>query len=138
MSSEPTLRSRLGRLERTDWAYLAGLVLLTLAGIVFAVWYVARDTPTPPPPPSSSALRHPSALGYVVSADDHQVVVRLGNGRKRHFAVRPADLPRVGVRYLAAHVGNRDSGFLIYYETLAGTDYVLGALETDPPLPGAG
>lgn len=127
-----------GRLSRVEWAYVAGLVLVTLAGIVFAFWYVIRVNQPPPPAPSEAVRSRPSALGYLLTASDDRVVIELGNGKKRTFAVRAEDRARVGTGYLDAHSGNRDVGFLIYYTTTGNRDYAVGVVETGIPELGSG
>jgi hypothetical protein len=119
-------------------AFAVGMAVLVLIGAGFAIRQVSRSDPPPLPPLTDSAQVHPIALGYLVSATDTKIVIQLGNRTKRSFVVRPADLPHVGVEYLDAHRGSRSVGFLIYYETVGGIDYALGAVETNPPPLGGG
>jgi hypothetical protein len=123
---------------KIEWAFLAGLAVLVLGGAIFAFSYVSKADPPPLPELPAAAQTQPSALGYIVSASDDKIVIELGNTKKRTFVVRPQDRPHVGIPYLDAHAGNRESGFLIYYERVGGTEYALGAVETEPPPFGAG
>jgi hypothetical protein len=74
-----------------------------------------------------------SVVGYMTSADDEQVVLTMPDGSKRTFAVREEDANRIGVDHLASHAGFTSIGFEVFYETEDGTDYILGAQETNPP-----
>ena len=118
---------------RVEWAFVAGLVALVLAGAVYGVYYVSKADPPPLPPLTATARNNPSVSGFIVSASDTKVVVQLADGSRRTLAVRPEDLPNVGVPYLHAHAGDELSGFLVYYDSSGGTDYAMGAVETGPP-----
>jgi len=68
----------------------------------------------------------------LTSVDDKQIVLRLADGTTRGFLVRPQDATKLGIQHMAAHARSGDVGFLVYYETINGTDYAVSAHETEP------
>ncbi len=133
MSGESELWLDWRNFGRAEWAFVSGLVALVLAGAVFGFYYVSKADPPPLPTLTAAARNNPSVSGFIVSASDDKVVVQLGDGSKRTLAVRPEDLPNVGIPYLHAHAGDELSGFLVYYDSQGGNDYAVGAVETGPP-----
>ena len=131
-------RRGLGSLTPLERAGVALLAILVVAAGVFAFRFVTHTEPAPLPAVSSELRGGPAAHGYLVSADESPVVIELGNGTRREFAVRDQERGTIGLPYLEHHAGNRESGFLIFYGTEGGRDHVVGAAETDIPLPGQG
>ena len=81
----------------------------------------------------TAQARYPSVVGLLVSADNKQVVLSQPDGSTRTFLVRAEDAPRIGIEHLASHAGFTGLGFRIFYETVDGKDYIVGAQETAPP-----
>lgn len=140
MTTASTGRTRrgLGGLTPLERAGVVVLAILVVAAGVFAFRFVTRTEPAPLPAVSSEVRSGPAAHGYLVSADASSVVIELGNGQRREFVVRDQERGTIGLPYLEHHAGNRETGFLIFYGTQAGRDHVIGAVETDIPLPGQG
>ena len=131
-------RGALGRLSLLEWGMVSALVIAVVAASVFAFRFVTATDPPPLPGVADVVRTGPAVHGYLISADDDTVVVELGNAQRREFAVRDQERARIGLPYLKHHAGTRESGFLVFYGTEAGRDYILGAIETDIPLPGQG
>ena len=131
-------RRTAGRLTLVEWSLVSALVIAVVAASVFAFRFVTATDPPPLPGVADVVRTGPAVHGYLISADDDTVVVELGNAQRREFAVRDQERARIGLPYLKHHAGTRESGFLVFYGTEAGRDYILGAIETDIPLPGQG
>jgi hypothetical protein len=137
MSSAQSGSSVWKRLSPVEWAYVAGILVLTVGAIFFAYRFITATDPAPLPQLSNVVRDGPSADGYLLSADEETVVIELGNGKKRTFTVRPGTGPEVGLPHLVSHAGARDLGFRIYYQTDGGRDYIVGAAETGIPQVGS-
>lgn len=133
-----TWHRRLGPLNVLEWLFVSAIVVLTAGAIFFAYRFVTATDPAPLPTLSDVVRDGPRAHGYLISAADDKVVLELGNGQRREFAVRPQERDTVGLPHLESHAGARDLGFIIYYRTDAGGDYIVGAAESGVPAPGQG
>lgn len=133
-----TWQRRLGPLNVLEWAYVSAILVLTAGAIFFAFRFVTATEPPPLPTLSDVVRDGPSAHGYLISADEKKVVIELGNGQRREFVVRPQERETVGLPHLESHAGARDLGFIVYYRTDAGGDYIVGAAESGVPAPGKG
>lgn len=129
---------RLGPLNLLEWGYVSAIVVLTAGAIFFAFRFVTATEPPPLPALSDVVRSGPSAHGYLVSAEPDKVVIELGNGQRREFAIRDAERESIGLPHLESHEGARDLGFVVYYRTDANGDYLVGAAEASIPIPGQG
>lgn len=71
--------------------------------------------------------------GFMISASADGVVIKTAEGKEERFAVREADIERIGLGHLASHAGITSIGFRVAYEEQDGERYILGATEIPPP-----
>lgn len=116
MTVVPFLRHRAARLALA--AVLAG----------GAATGCSTELPAEKSAPPASA---PSVVGFLEEADENGLVLRMPDGSTRTFAAAEEDVEALD--HLESHAGFDDVGSRVYYRSEGGSDYAVGAEETDPP-----
>lgn len=135
---QDTPSRRYGPFTAFEWACWTAAAIVLIGGSVLAFRFVTTPTPVPLPPISAQIRGEANIHGYIDSADDHKIVLLLGNGKHRTLHVKDGQADAVGVPYLKAHEGKHETGFIVFYRNEQGVDYAIGAIESSPPPLGEG